>query len=210
MIIDKVSKCKVLFATTYLLQNRMKLNQLAEIISGHPFRTRITDDHRGDTCVVQMKDLIRHGVDWNNVVKTQVERVKESRYLQENDILLVARGNRNTATLLDEVFGPAVCSPHFFLIRTLPSSGVEPGFLNWYLNQLPAQQYFERSAQGSDIRSVRREVLAAMEIPSVPLKQQSTIAALANTLYKHQAKLRALIDNDQRIMDGIAQSLVSD
>jgi restriction endonuclease S subunit len=101
-----------------------------------------------------------------------------------------------------------VCSPHFFLIRTRPNSDIQPEFLNWYLNQRPAQQYFERSAQGSDVRSVRREDLAAMEIPTPPPKQQTSIAALANTLYTHQAKLQALIENDQRILDGIAQSLM--
>ncbi|MEM9102461.1 MAG: restriction endonuclease subunit S [Pseudomonadota bacterium] len=187
----------------------IKLNQIAEIISGHPFRTKIADEQGGDTYVVQMKDLTTHGVDWREVAKTQIERVKESRYIKNGDILLVARGNRHTATLVDDVPGLSVCSPHFFLIRTQPYSDVEPGFLNWYLNQLPAQRYFERSAQGSDIRSVRREVLAAMEIPAVPVNQQRTISDLACTLYQHQAKLQALIENDQRIMDGIAQSLMS-
>lgn len=186
----------------------IKLSQVAEIISGHPFRTKIADEQGGNTYVVQMKDLKSQAVDWHDVAKTQIKRVKKSRYIKKDDILLVARGNRNTATLVADVPGVAVCSSHFYLIRTHFDSGVEVGFLHWYLNQLPAQQYFERSAQGSDIRSVRREVLAAMEIPSVPLNQQATIAALVNTLYQHQAKLRALIENDQRIMNGIAQSLM--
>lgn len=67
---------------------------------------------------------------------------------------------------------------------------------------------FERCAQGSDIRSVRREDLVVMDIPVIPLSQQKSIAALANTLYEHQAKLQELIKNDQRIMDGISQSLM--
>lgn len=189
--------------------NMIKLSQIAEIISGHPFRTKIADQSDGDIFVVQMKDLKDHGIDWSDVAKTQIERVKESRYIKKDDILLVARGNRNTATRVNEVPSLSVCSPHFYLIRTQTDADVDPGFLHWYLNQLPAQQYFERSAQGSDIRSVRREVLAAMEIPSVPISQQRTIAKLASTFYQHQAKLQALIENDQRIMDGIAQSLMA-
>ena len=186
----------------------IKLTQIAEIISGHPFRTKIVSVSDGNTRVVQMKDLEANGVDWAKVVLTQAERVKESRYITRGDILLVARGNRNTATLVNDTPSPAVCSPHFFLIRTHPNSDIQPEFLSWYLNQRPAQRYFERSAQGSDVRSVRREVLAAMEIPTPPLKEQACIAALTGTLYQHQSKLQALIENDQRIMDGIAQSLM--
>lgn len=186
----------------------MKLSQIAEIISGHPFRTKIANEGNGNTLVLQMKDISVHGIDWQKTVKTELYNIKAERYIKEGDILLIARGSRNTSILIDNIEQPTIFSPHFFLLRTLVNSNINPAYLNWYLNQLSAQKYFECSAQGSNIRCVGREVLADMNIPIIPLKQQHSIVALANKLYQHQAKLQQLINNDQRILDGIAQSLM--
>lgn len=186
-----------------------KLSQIAEIISGHPFRKKISDEIGGDTLVVQMKDLEESGVDWGSAVQTHIDRVKVSRYLKRDDILLVARGNHNTATLVDSIPKQAVCSPHFFIVRTKTNSPIEPGYLHWFLNQLPTQQYLTKGAQGSDVQSVRRETLENVPIPELAQDKQRSIAALAQSIRQHQTKLKALIENDQRIMDGIAQSLMS-
>lgn len=185
-----------------------RLDHISEIISGHPFRNKISNEKSGETLVVQMKDLDGPRITWNSVFKCTPKRVKEARYLKKGDIVFVARGKHNTATLIKDLHLSAICSPHFFIIRTSEQMGCIPGFLHWYLNQQATQQYFERNSQGSNVQSLSRQILEATPIPDVSIEKQKTLAALAKATYQHQSALQAQIDNDQLLMEGIAQSLL--
>lgn len=198
------------------------LKDIATIISGHPFRSKIQAQAGGNTRVIQMKDLLHQGttpqpqgIDWGQVVSTTVSNIKPDRHVLPGDILFVARGNRNSATLVHRLpeHVPAnaslLCSPHFFMIRLKVNSGIDPAFLAWYLNQQPAQQFFERHAQGTNIQSVSREVLQSVVIPRLPATTQAQIIQRTQQLYQHQQLLMQLIHNDQQMMDGMAQALIA-
>jgi restriction endonuclease S subunit len=185
----------------------MKLREVAKIISGHPFRTKIQHTEGGAYPVVQMKDVSGLGIDWENVTHTDIKSVKVERFVTASDTLFVARGERNRAVHMSAAPANTLCSPHFFIIRVHPMA-LNPLFLQWYINQQPAREYFQRNAQGSNVQSVSRDVLQSLEIPETSLKQQEKIAALVSTIYKHQDKLQKLIENDQRLMDSIVQSLI--
>ncbi|MFT7561959.1 MAG: restriction endonuclease S subunit [Flavobacteriales bacterium] len=185
----------------------MRLDEVADIISGVPFRSKIKHSDDGEFLVVQMKDLLGRGVDWGGVVRTNVKSVNGERCLQLGDTLLVARGDRNRAAYIDHVPGSGLCSPHFYIVRAKSSSTLNPIFLNWYLGQKPAQSYFKRNAQGSGVLSVSREVVEGLSVPSIVIEEQNKIASYISSVFKHQEALYKLIENDQTIMDGLAQSL---
>lgn len=185
----------------------MRLSQIATVISGHPFRSKIAETKGGDTLVVQMKDVSGAELAWGGMVSTQITKPRSERYLREGDIVIIARGNRNTAILITQPPSQSVCSPHFFVIRVHDPAQVNPAFLSWYLCQQPAQQYFERNAQGTGIRSVRRQTFEEMPLPVVEYEKQLQLAKLARSITDHQKALVNMIENDQQLMNSIAQSL---
>ena len=48
-----------------------------------------------------------------------------------------------------------------------------PEYLAWWLNQEPSQRYFEQNAEGSQVKSIRRSVLAETPLALPALRQQA-------------------------------------
>ena len=186
-------------------------NKLIDIISGHPFRGRVEAIPDGGVCVVQMKDVGEdEAVRWRETVRTNLTGKKKPDYLQAGDVLLTARGSRNYAVCLEDVPCAAVCSPHFYLLRVKRGVLLLPAFLAWQLNQSPAQRYFDKSAEGSWQRSIRRPLLAALplEVPEVVLqKKVLSVAALAR---READTLKRLMENRERMLKSIAKDILGD
>jgi restriction endonuclease S subunit len=101
---------------------------------------------------------------------------------------------------------PAVCSPHFFVLR-IRGLVVEPRFLAWQINQIPAQEYLQREATGSHILNIRREVIERLEIVIPSLARQAAIVAFAEEATREKRLLSALIENRQQQMNALATGL---
>jgi len=187
-----------------------QLGELAEVQAGYPFRGSVPYVQGGNAFALQMRDLAPDGlVNWSGLVQTDVDEGKGgAQWLVPGDIVFVARGGRNYAVCLTEVPLPAVCSQYFFLLR-LERRDVLPEFLSWQINQLPAQRYFAKTAEGSDQLSIRRGVLEQLQVAIPPLEEQQRFVDLAATALKEKRVLEAMIRNRQQQLDALAIDLAS-
>jgi len=130
---------------------RMKLNEIARINAGHPFRGRIQEKPGTGIFAVQMKNISpNQSVDWVSCTETTLASKREPDCLTPGDVLFAARGNNNYAVLVDEAMASlrAVAAPHFFVLRA-KTRQLLPGFLAWLLNRPPSQYYFQCEAEGT-------------------------------------------------------------
>jgi restriction endonuclease S subunit len=103
----------------------------------------------------------------------------------------------------------AVCSQYFFLIRLRDPNTLLPEFLTWQINQLPAQQYLSKNAEGTDQRSIRRGVLEALPVTVPPLEEQRQLVRLAG-MARHERKLmEGLILNREKQMQALVLKLLA-
>ena len=71
--------------------------------------------------------------------------VDRPNYLQENGILFVLRWNNNIALLVGEEASERVLvAINHFMVMTVKTSKIAPGFLAWWLNQRLVQHFFEQ------------------------------------------------------------------
>ncbi len=183
------------------------LSDAVAVQAGHPFRGSIAEDPNGHAYALQMRDVSPDGgVAWRGLTRTSLDRHKSAVWLQAGDVVFVARGQRNYALSLDDVPLPAVCSPHFFLLR-VRSADLLPAFLAWQINRGPAQRYFAQNAEGSNQLSIRRGILEALPICIPPLAQQQRIVALATEARREIQVLEALIRNREHQLDALAFAL---
>lgn len=188
----------------------MKLIELATISPGHPFRGKIPDKSGSGIRAVQMKDIsVDMGVCWNSVVETELSGKKQPDWLMNGDILFAARGSRNYAVLIDHVTGKAVSAPHFYILR-VSEKILLAEFLVWQLNQRPLQNYFDRAAQGSLTKSIKRVILEGAEISVPSLEKQKQILCLYKTLLQEKYIYAQLSINADKLMNSIANELVDD
>ncbi|MCO6413237.1 MAG: restriction endonuclease subunit S [Thiogranum sp.] len=182
-----------------------KLENLATVTAGHPFRGAIRPVEEGNGLVVQMKDVgVDQNVEWDRLVRTLVKGRKQPDWLQKDDIIFLARGNNNFAIWLPEVPVKAVCSPHFFVIRVHDERFL-PAFVAWQLNQEPAQRHFNVTAAESSQRSIPIRELKSIELIHLSIEQQANIVALQSGYAREKAAYLRLIDNRQRELKAIAQ-----
>jgi len=149
------------------------LEEVAVISAGHPFRGKIPEK-RGGVHVVQMRDMSpREGIMWPQCIETELTGKKPPDRLAPGDILFAARGSNNYAALVDDhaLSIKAVAAPHFFVIRPQRET-LLPEYLTWFLNQAPCQRYFEREAEGTAAKSIRRSALEATPIAVPSLEKQ--------------------------------------
>lgn len=183
------------------------LTEVAEIAAGHPLRSGVDEFPAGDTGVIQMRNVDPEtGVDWGSVSRVKLPPARRIEFLGPGDVIFSTRGARTYAVALGTAPFPAVCSPHFFVLR-IRGPAVEPRFLAWQINQAPAQEYLQREATGSHILNIRREVIERLEIAIPSLARQAAIVAFAEDAAREKRLLSALIENRQQQMNALAAGL---
>lgn len=184
------------------------LTDCTEIRTGYPFRGAITEVRGGDVGVIQMKDIDSGGgVEWSGVLRTELEGRRRPDWIEDDDVLFVARGPRFYAARATDPPCRAVCSPHLFHLRVKSRATLLPAFLVWQLNQTPIQREIQAAAEGSNQLSIRRAEMGALTICVPPLEAQQRIVALADTARRERALLHAMIANREKQLEAIALTL---
>lgn len=186
-----------------------KLSEITSIRAGYPFRGKIKEVPGGRARVIQMRDADpEEGVRWSGLVATDLPGKRQPDWLRPGDLLFVARGYRHFAVHLAEVPGPTVLAPHFFHLTVRENAEVLPGFLAWQMNQEPAQQYLRKSAEGTQVLNIRRQVLEDLPIVVPSRQKQETISRLNAAWQREQRVLKALADNRKRLLNTLARQVL--
>lgn len=185
----------------------VRLSDIADIRLGHPFRGTVKQYDNGDVNVVQVRDTEATGeINQDTMVETVLNTKKQPDWLQNGDVLFVAKGAKHYSALVQKVLERTVCSPHFFVVRIKAElkDVILPDFLCWQLNQQPAQRYFKATAEGSMYLSIRRQVLENVPIKVLTLEKQKQLTAMHRCGVKEQKVLQKLIENRQQQLEAIA------
>lgn len=188
------------------------LGDFVQITSGHPFRGRIESNKDGDVYVVQMRNIDAEGrIDVKSLTLAKSVRENSVDRLRQNDIVFIAKGSNNTASLVEGLTKDTVCAPHFFHLRIKPNkqNSILAGFICWQLNQKPAQRYFKVSAEGSLQVSIRKKVLEETPFVLPDLETQRKIVNLHRCAMKEIKTYYRLIENRQLEMTAIASDLLN-
>lgn len=192
----------------------VKLSDIADIRSGHPFRGTIESNEKyGDVYVVQVRDTEATGeIIQNKIIKTILKNKKKPDWLLTGDLLFVAKGAKHYSVLVEGLPKRTVCSPHFFLVRIKPDfrDKVTPEFICWQLNQLPAKRYFKATAEGSNYLSIRRQTIEQAPIRVLPLDKQRQLTALHRCGVQEQKVLQQLVVNRQQQLEALADEVLTE
>lgn len=188
-----------------------RIKDIADIYLGYPFRGAVKSAPDGDSWVVQPRDIDDcYSLVWNTetMTKTTLTGRKGPNYLQEGDVLFLARGNNNYASAVTKPFENAVCSPIFFQLR-LKEESLLPKFLAWQINQLPVQKQLMRTTEGTLQKNVSKNILQDIEIAIPSIETQRSILKLAQCFFEQIRTHQQLIENTTRAMTAIANDILS-
>jgi restriction endonuclease S subunit len=183
---------------------KKKLEEIASINTGYPFRTKIERDSEGTVGVIQMKDIDGYNrLDLSDVYKVKLEEDLSAKHLlQQHDVLFRSRGVTNTTALVTEKIQPYVAASPLIIIR-VKSSHVNPAYLVWYLNHPLGQKQINRVAEGTSQLMVSKSALAEIVIDLPPLATQKVIAEIAALSQREQQLMEELAQKRKLYMDAV-------
>lgn len=157
------------------------LDSIAEIRAGVTLRGR--DATRpvpgGSLHFIRIGDVSLEGqIAPADIIKiTPTDDLGPDQLLRAGDVLVAARGTRNTAAVYELNLPAAIAGAQFFILR--PNARVLPAYLAWFLRSEPARQHFDSRRKGSYIQLIRRSDLAEIEVPLPPRDVQHRIVEIA-------------------------------
>lgn len=184
------------------------LGDVASIRQGHPFRGAIGAVPEGPVQVIQLKNITADGLhERDHLLRTALRTRKPPDWVQDQDVLIAARGNHPLAMLLHNPPESTVCSPHIYVLRVC-TPNLLPAFLAWQLNQRTAQTYLHQQAAGSRQQSLRKTAVAQLPVHLPPLVQQRRIVGIASAAQAEQRCLEELIHLRQQEIAVVAEQVL--
>ena len=161
---------------------------------GYSFRTRLPSIGTGTIGVIQMKDLTVHNrVDCSGLMRIKMEKFKEQHLVNRGDIIFRSRGQVTTSAILLDDPGKAVVAAPLIRIRVTGDS-VFPEYLNWFINQIPAQAFLTSYAAGTTQKMISKQALENLEVLIPSLTRQKTIIELAMLAEEEQSLINKIAD----------------
>ena len=196
---------------TSLEAEKKRLSELLSIKAGYPFRGAVKEVKGGGVRVIQAKDISELGeLIIESAVETELTGKRDADWLQAGDVLFISKGQRNIACYIEQDWPNFTCSPSLFILRpyTKWKNKLNMQFIAWQLNQGPTQNYFKKTAEGSNQISIRKQTLADLVIGVPSLDKQNLIAKLYQDSVTEYNALQALIKNRKQQNNAIAADLL--
>jgi len=180
----------------------MKLNEVASVQSGYHSRLRIEPLEDGSHFLFQARDVDVHSLNYraDTLIRFSPVMSRKDWILKMGDILFMARGTRNFSIQLKQIPDAVLAAACFFIVRAM-NEVVVPGYLCWYLNQAPVEQYLGRhSGRGVHMPVVRRSVLENIEVPVPSLEIQQKIMQIDELMREEQDLLSRLTEERKKLV----------
>lgn len=173
---------------------KIALRKIADVQSGYSFRSKLELQQSGNIAVIQMKDLTSaNRVCCDSLAKIDMEMPKGHHLVKPGDLIFRSRGLTTNSAILADDPGVAVLSAPLLLIR-VTSDRVIPEYINWYINQRPAQLYLTSCAEGTALKMISKQSLEQLEVQLPPIDKQRLIVELSR-----------LVEDEQRILKELAE-----
>lgn len=180
------------------------LNQLCEIQLGHTARGRLEPVEGEGVRAIQLRDTAPEGGRATDMIgQYRLDPIPDRYWARQGDVLFRSRGDRNTATALTSWFKePAVVVMPLVILRPKRELA-DPEYLAWFINQAPAQKYFDGCARGTGMRMIPVGCLSELEVPLPELAVQRSIAEV-DGLARREFNLATRLAERKRLLTQFA------
>lgn len=179
------------------------LSEIAEVQVGYQARGRIDESLNGDFCIIRSQDVNERGdLEIKGLLRFFPDSsIDPEKYLVRKDnILIKARGLDHRTISIDQVLEKTVAANSFYIIKIKNMERVLPQYLVWWLNQSPAQMYFEKEQGLSTIPFITTRALlnTPIQIPSINI--QKKISEINLLFRKEQELLNQLMIKKEELI----------
>lgn len=190
------------------LLEMVRLKEVVTVQTGYSFRARLDTSEKGNVAVIQMKDLRDNNtVDCKNLVRIDMDRVKEHHFARKGDLVFRSRGLVTTSAVLLEDPGRTVVAAPLLRIRINDYDMVLPEYLNWYIGQREVQLFLGSRAKGTFQKMIGKEAIEDLEVFVPDMARQKCIVELAKLSCHEQALLHEIAEKKDQYISTVLMQL---
>lgn len=178
----------------------MKLSNIATITTGYCQRKN-TGKMLQEVSLVQARDF---DSDFVCLAKTNIP-AKYSSFLQDNDILVKARGTKHDARLFKMRSRKPVVASNTLLVIRVTDDNFLPGYIAQLINAASVQKYLRVSSLGALLSALSPATLAEIEVEKIPLAKQQQLCDAIEAIEEYKAAL----ERYRNLEDSLLNSLTS-
>jgi len=168
-----------------------RLGRIADIRTGYTIREGLSKLSSGDKLLVQMSDFEALNQGIVDKIKTTNMKVRSDWMLQENDLLVKARGTDFSPVVVQKVFHGAMFTHPLLRIRVDREVAL-PEFIAWLLSRPNIQAQLQRLTAGTSLQMLRLENLKNLELYLPSLDRQQKVQELVQLMKEEQKLLSHL------------------
>lgn len=191
------------------LINPKRIGDVAEVISGFQYLSRNVPElepNEGNVSVLKITNIDDGYIDYDQLCSLDIDEQKINKYLlQENDIVMTARGTAFKFAVIGDLEGRKVVPHNNLIVIRVTSKEVNALYLCNFLMSRTGQLLLESLQSGQALMTIRKPSLEKMEIPVVDLDTQETIAnrylILKDSINEEKKKLQSLMLKMNSIYD---------
>jgi len=163
----------------------------------------------GNVRVAQLKDVDdTFGLVPENLANVTFAAPPVEIALRKGDVLFKSKSMNHVAITIHQDFdSPVVPTAHFFIIRPT-MEGILPAYLTWYINQPPAQQYFDTVSAGSAVPFVNKKALGKLAVPVPSLRVQEEAIEMNGLFLKEKELMIKLMRQRESLVTGALLKIV--
>lgn len=174
---------------------KLKIKDIADIQIGYQFRKKIEPERDGTHQVIQIRDFDEnHTLNKEGLTWIKMSHLPEKYSVNRDDVLFLARGQRNFATPVAHSFENTIAASSFYILR-IKTKKIIPEYLAWFLNQSPAQGYLHNLARrGTHMPVIPKSAFENLTVYIPDIETQKTVL-----------KLNSLIEKERNLLNSIQE-----
>lgn len=177
-----------------------RLADVCGIQTGYTARGALNPVLSGGVPAIQLRDLRQGDFDSARLPKYELDGSIDRYWATPGDVLFRSRGEMNTAVAVSKTSDAAIAVLPLLILRPNRDE-IEPEYLAWFINQPPAQRYFDNCARGTGIRMIPRPCLEDLEIELPDLGTQRHVVEI-DRLARRETELLTLLAEKRRTFAG--------
>ena len=179
----------------------MQLADVADIMPGLPFRSRIENETQGAFVVIQPRDLKDDGqIDVDSAAKVRRLPPPQRGFLESGDVVMQPRGTRFSVGQFETADLPAVAAAPLFILRP-DRARIVPEFMLAVLMAPATHVILRQSAVGTYVPQIPRQAIESLtfELPDFP--SQMRLVELARLARREVELMDRLRDTRGRLFN---------
>lgn len=183
------------------------IKDIVHLSSGFTFRQKIDHQPDGGLNVIQAKDVKPNMIDEGDITKIYGDEIKNKFFLEKGDVLFLAKGTNNIASIFNHD-RKSIAVSSFFVMKIKEPNKLIPEYIMYYINSPAGQKQLEMGKEGTYVTNISKKTLGEITITIPPIEEQRKLCKLFSLAEQEIQLTKQLLEKKIELSKSIYNKLL--